>query len=192
MFYNFSKQVLSLIFYPFYRLEVEGLGKIPKDGKLIICLNHRNNLDAVFAALSTERDLYFMGKSELFEKKFFSTLITSLHAFPIERGKSDIDAIRRTIKIVEEEKVLCIFPEGTRIKGEPKRENMKDGVGLIALKAGADILPIMVDSSYKPFKKTRVYVRDLINIEDFEGLKTKKAIPLVMDEVYYRLYDIER
>ncbi|MDU3199078.1 MAG: 1-acyl-sn-glycerol-3-phosphate acyltransferase, partial [Anaerococcus hydrogenalis] len=80
------------------------------------------------------------------------------------------------------------FPEGTRVK-EIKRENIKDGAGYIALKSKTDILTIEIISSYKPFFKTNLYIKNLVKIENFKEYKSKDAMEKIMDETYEKMYE---
>ena len=73
-------------------------------------------------------------------------------AFPVDRGASDIKAIRTCIEVAKERK-LMIFPEGTR----HDKGNAKAGVGLIALKANCEITPIYI-SEVKMFSTVHIIV----------------------------------
>jgi glycerol-3-phosphate dehydrogenase len=61
----------------------------------------------------------------------------------VRRGESDEDAVETSRQVVERGGAVCMFPEGTRIRtgtlAEPKR-----GVGHLALRTGARVLPVAV------------------------------------------------
>ncbi len=57
-----------------------------------------------------------MAKAELFENKLIGGFLKSLGAFPISRGTGGAQGIQTAIDLLEEEKVVCMFPEGTRSK----------------------------------------------------------------------------
>lgn len=75
-----------------------------------------------------------MAKLELFNlNKLASWMLRHLNAFPISRGTGDQRSLNYAIRLVEEGKVLGIFPEGTRSKDpDGKMLPPKAGIALIA------------------------------------------------------------
>ena len=53
-----------------------------------------------------------MAKTELFENKLIGGFLKSLGAFPISRGTGGAQGIQTAIDLLEEEKVVCMFPGG--------------------------------------------------------------------------------
>ncbi len=62
-------------------------------------------------AIAVPRPVSFMAKKELFENKILGKLVSALNAFPVDREGSDLSAIRNSLKVLKEDKVLGIFPE---------------------------------------------------------------------------------
>ena len=54
-------------------------------------------------------------------------------------------SLKHAIEVLNKDEVLGIFPQGRRVKESPvvKREEMYSGMAFIALKAKADIIPVM-------------------------------------------------
>lgn len=93
----------------------------------------------------------------------------SLGAFPISRGTGGAQGIQTAIDLLEEEKVVCMFPEGTRSKtGELL--NPKMGMVMLAYKTHCTILPVaIVGEGGKPpkvFKKMVINIGKPIRFED--------------------------
>ena len=85
--------------------------------------------------------------------------MTMMYAFAVRRGKGDTSAIDYGVKIIEENHVMAICPEGRRIKdkdGVPQKA--KAGVAVIAKATGADVLPVAIccDGKIKPGKQVTV------------------------------------
>lgn len=156
--------------------------------KVIVCANHKSLLDPIFLAISMPQRIYFMAKKELFDKPLLGGLLRALGAFPVDRFGRDLKALRASVALVNEDKILGIFPEGTRVK-EAKRENVKDGVAFIALKAKADIMPVEIISTYKPFRKSEILIKKPIPVNDFASLKNKEAMKKMTDRVYDKIYE---
>ena len=143
MLYGFLKGILPTMFRIIYRAEVHGQENVPKEGGAIIAANHISLWDPPFVGAFCPRRVSFMAKKELFENSIFSSIITSLGAFPVNRGAADRNAIKTALAVLSEGKCLGLFPEGTRSKsgklGEPEA-----GIGLIAYKANVPIVPVAI------------------------------------------------
>ncbi len=143
MLYGFLKGILPIMFRIIYRAEVHGQENVPKEGGAIIAANHISLWDPPFVGAFCPRRVSFMAKKELFENSVFSSIITSLGAFPVNRGAADRNAIKTALTVLSEGKCLGLFPEGTRSKdgklGEPEA-----GIGLIAYKANVPIVPVAI------------------------------------------------
>ena len=46
----------------FFRVKLHDIDKIPTDGRVIICPNHKSNWDSVFLYLNFPRHIHFFGK----------------------------------------------------------------------------------------------------------------------------------
>lgn len=123
-------------------MRVTGRENIPGEGAVIFAPNHFSNLDPpLCAAAQRKRQLWFMAKEELFAKKWFGALIASLGAYPVRRGETDSESIRKTIALLESDKAVLVFPEGSRGDGVSLGA-VNRGVSLLAKRTGAWVLPI--------------------------------------------------
>lgn len=151
-FYRFATTVFGPLFKRLYRIKHKGTEHIPKnDKRYIVAINHTCALDPVFVALCDGIPaLHFMAKEELFENPVVAWVITHLYGFPVKRGQGDTSATDYARKIVEENHVLAICPEGKRIKdknGVP--QEAKSGVARIARETGAAVLPVAICAKEK-------------------------------------------
>ncbi len=125
------------------KFEVVGREHVPLEGPLILASNHLNNADPPAISLGVPRYPMFMAKREMITWPILGPAFRIFGAFPVRRGGADLSAIRTASEMVNEGKMLVMFPEGTRsrtgtlTKGHP-------GTALIALRTGAPILPVAV------------------------------------------------
>ena len=130
-----------------------------------------------------------MAKAELFKSKFTAWLFRNIEAFPVDREGGSAGSVAHAINIVKNDKILGIFPEGTRSKDNtPKRA--KSGAAYIANATGADVVPmaIVTEKGVKPFCKVRLYIGKPIPHSEiqFEGTDRKGlrvASTRIMDEI---------
>ncbi len=173
--YSFGRVVVHGFFKIFYRIKINGRENIPPtDERFIICSNHKSNLDPPLIGLAMPFQVGFMAKEELFSFKPFGALIRKLGAFPIRRGRSDFGALRGAIHMAEGGKHIVIFPEGGRSHNNRLRKG-KMGAAMVAVKARANILPIGIDGSYKPFTKLTVNIGKPIELSEYFDAKTTSA-----------------
>jgi len=166
LFYNVIKFIAAVIFKLFFRIEAHNVENIPLNGKLILCSNHSSNLDPILISIEAPRQISWMAKKELFKTKILSYFINKLGAFPVDREGSDISAIKKALRVLKDEKVLGIFPEGTRVKSM-NLENVRSGVSLLGFKSKSPILPVYIKSNYKIFSKVDIYFGQPFYLEKY-------------------------
>ena len=146
--YLFARIVLQPFFLIYLRLSRQGRGNAQIKGATIVAANHRSFLDpfVIGTCLPWNKPMNYVAKVELFEKRWQGFLLCRVGAFPIRRGEADELAIETAELVLARGGTICIFPEGTRIRkgslGKPKR-----GVGRLALRSGAPVLPVAVTGS---------------------------------------------
>lgn len=158
MLYSLAKVVLEIFVAIFFKVEVVGNNHIPDGKPFIIACNHTSNFDAVMVMAKTKnRKIHFLAKKELFSNKFIGALLERSYAIPIDREKNDLRAIKRCLKVLKQNEVLGIFPEGTRVKnGED--EEAKLGIGMFAVMTNTPVIPVSIcaQKGYRIFSKISI------------------------------------
>lgn len=178
----------------FYKLSfgvnIKGKENIPKDGGLILCSNHSSNFDPIaLAILTTKRQVHFMAKKELFDNPALKRLMENAGTFPIDREGNDLKAIKTALKILKDDGVVGIFPEGTRTK-EMDLNKAKGGVTMIAIKARVPIVPVHIESKYKFLEPLRITVKKPIYYDEFFNKKlNKEEYKKLSEELLRNIYE---
>jgi 1-acyl-sn-glycerol-3-phosphate acyltransferase len=176
-FYKFVKITVGIIFHTLYRVKIIGAENVPRTGGIIVAPNHISNLDPpLLGSLFPRDDLYFLAKDELFHVPIFGFVIKNLKAFPIRRGEGDVYALKTSINLLDSGNCLLVFPEGTR-KKQNKNSTPKKGIGLLAKKSKAVVLPVKIINTNKWFIFKKIYLiygkpLDVRNIEDYSEISS--------------------
>jgi 1-acyl-sn-glycerol-3-phosphate acyltransferase len=158
--YLLIRAILQPAFLIYLRLSRIGREHARIKGPLIVASNHRSFLDpfVIAVCLPWLRPMHFVAKAELFEPRWQGWLLNRLGAYPVRRGQADEEVLITSRNVLERGGVVCIFPEGTRIRsgslGRPRR-----GFGRLALETGAAVLPVTVHGSEHVRRGMRIYPR---------------------------------
>jgi 1-acyl-sn-glycerol-3-phosphate acyltransferase len=152
MFYSIVRAIAWIILKIFWRMEIRGIENLPESGGLIITSNHVSYLDPAVLVASLNRKIYFIAKKEVFKNTFISFLLKNMNAFSVDRDNVDMFAFKKAMNILREEKVLGIFPEGTRSSNGELQE-LKMGALKIAMKTGVPILPVGINGTHKIYPR---------------------------------------
>ena len=191
--YRLFRRVVLALGWLLLGFTVHGAEKVPKEGPLIVAANHRRYADPVFVSMAVPRRLQWMGKKELFvfpfERFFFF-----LGVFPVDRKKGGRAALRAALNLLSAGWALGIFPEGTRREGYDPDHTPKGGVGMLAIRGGAPVLPVFVDRTPSLFErlqggKLHVYIGNPITSQN--STKERKAYREVTGEVLGAIYGLD-
>ena len=137
------RTVLSVLLRTFYRMEVKGAENLAKAGpNPIIALNHVSFLDAAVALSLMDKEPVFAIDYNIAQRWWVKPFLRLTRAMPLDPSKPM--ATRTLINAVKGGDPLVIFPEG-RITVTGSLMKVYDGVGLIADKSGAMVVPVRLD-----------------------------------------------
>ena len=157
-FYRFVRTVVRALVTSLGGVTVTGAENIPTTGPVILASNHRAHVDPPYLSLITRRQIYFMGKEELFHVPILRQIITGVGAFPVKRGVPDRSALKHAVNLLKEGRVVLIFPEGTRSEDGALRAAEK-GFALIARQTDAAIVPVAIEGTEAMLPKGKARIR---------------------------------
>ncbi len=147
-FYRAWRGLGRAFFAAVFRVRVEGLEHIPREGGYIVSLNHTSIFDPPLVGTIVPVEMRFMAKRQLFTFfPPFGRLLHAVGAIPIERGEADRRAVRQCVEALRQGYPLSVFPEGTRnlaARGQPR-----GGAAFLALHARVPVLPGAILAPYR-------------------------------------------
>lgn len=139
--YRIARVLFTLYFRLLNRVIVRGKERQVADGPVIVYANHVSNADVFLLTMVFRRQIRFMAKKNLFDAPIVRPFAKGFGAFPVDRDRADLTAVKTAIRILRAGGVLGIFPEGTRITGD-KVSDPKGGVAMLAWKTDAMLTPV--------------------------------------------------
>ncbi|GAC1465893.1 MAG: lysophospholipid acyltransferase family protein [Ktedonobacteraceae bacterium] len=149
--YEALRAFVKLGFFLTTRVHLRGRYNLPKKGPYIIAANHLSWADIPLIPAYVPGKTVYMAKEESFYEKT-GWLVRLLGAFPVKRGEGDRQAIRAADEQLKRKKVFIIFPEGTRSKTRTMAR-AHAGLGMIALRSGAPVIPVAIWGSEDALRK---------------------------------------
>jgi len=144
--------VLTCIFRGYNRLSVRGKENLPEQGPYIIAPNHLSLADApaVIAGISWNlaSQTFFLGATEYFGGPVSSRIARALHVIPVDMDARLYGAMQLSAYVLRKNKILCVFPEGSRSRDGSIKE-FKKGVGIIAKELKLPVVPVAIQGTYE-------------------------------------------
>lgn len=138
------------------------------EGRTVIISNHYSTFDPFFIYL-----LYFKKKITFAtiidaKKKLLSRFVTWLFdCVYINYETNNIQFVKKCLKLLQADGILCIYPEGFI---NPRKFGFLEfykSYLLLSEKTKSSILPIYIYPELRPFKRTKLYIGDIISYEEY-------------------------
>ena len=137
-------------------ITVKGHENVPRDTAVLYIGNHRSFFDILLTYVMCPDPTGYVAKKEMEPIPLLSTWMTYLHCLFLDRKdiKEGLKTILTAIDKIKNGISICIFPEGTRNKGESELELLPfhEGSFKIATKSGCPIIPIAIHNSAAIFE----------------------------------------
>ena len=146
-------------------------------GGALLAANHTRFADPfVVATAFWYRRAYFFVAEVVMKNPVIATLLRGVGAIKIERGSVDLDAIKKSVSVMKEGRLLIVFPQGGITQTEDV-QSIKSGSALMALQAQTPIIPLYICPKKHWYERQLVVVGNTINPADI----CSKKVPALGD-----------
>ncbi len=161
------------IWFFFKAVEVRHPERVPREGPVLLCVNHPNNLiDSLLVGALIPRQVHYMATASLFRNPLLARFLRAVGVIPVYRRQDDPDKMDRNVETFEasfqalaEARLIAIYPEGTT-HAEPRVQRIKTGAARIALetehrhdgKLGLALIPVGLTFEARKSFRSRVLV----------------------------------
>ena len=159
--------IFMKIFHPWKAVGVENI----PEGAALMCGNHTSLGDPLYVVccMGSRRQTHVMAKAEIMKWPVIGFLLKKAGIFGVNRGKSDMAAIKEAMRVLRDGEKLLMFPEGTRVRGDEDVE-AKVGAALFATRTGVPLLPVYIQRKKRRFRRNTVVIGEPYYPE-YEGRK---------------------
>ena len=130
-----------------YAVRVHGSEHVPTRGPVIFASNHVGALDGPLLAVFAPRPVHTLTKHEMFHGRL-GPVLRAAGQIPLDRFAADPGAVKKSVRLLRDGRVVGVFPEGTRGAGDLARFHR--GAAYLALVTGAPIVPVTMIGSRAP------------------------------------------
>jgi 1-acyl-sn-glycerol-3-phosphate acyltransferase len=187
--------VIKLLTRIALKVTVSGLELIPPSGPALLAINHINSIEGPLLYVTCPREIIGLGKVELWSNPITKPLAMSLKAIPLRRGEMDLNAVRLSLKVLQEGKVMGVAPEGTR-SNHGRLQPARPGIVLLALRVPeTPIVPVAIYGQEKYRKNLRRLRRTEVSIavgqpfwlDPGDGRVTREMRQQMTDEIMMQI-----
>jgi 1-acyl-sn-glycerol-3-phosphate acyltransferase len=140
------------------RVRVIGTERIPA-GPCLFAANHTSTLDAPAVVGAIPRRIAILLKESLFRFPIVGQSFRLAGFIPVERGHdSAIISLEKATASLRAGQSFLIYPEGTR-SDNGRLQRFKKGAVVMAIKAGAPIVPVACSGAHLLMKKRSLILR---------------------------------
>ncbi len=159
--YSLSKAIAKT----FFNYRVIGAENMIEEGPCIIAANHCSYLDPPLVGVACKRAIHYLARKSLLDVPILGPILPELNVIPVDQKNADRSALMGAIRVIRNGGAVLIFPEGTRSQ-DGKLQPAQPGIGMIAAKTGAPVVPVRISGSYDAFPKgARVPRIALVKVE---------------------------
>ena len=178
----------------FADIKVKDRERMKVDGPVVYVCNHLANLDPPIVASVLPRRVLFLAKREIFSNPLFSFLLRGWGAYPVSRYSADAQALRWVRTMLENNRAVVMFPEGTRSRNMQGLKKGHIGTGWVAAQTGATLVPIGMYGTddlqnilkvLMPIAKIRMSVGEPFKVNS--DVADRAELQSVSTEIMYRI-----
>lgn len=142
----------------YFGCRAAGWERVPPNGPLIFAANHASYFDPPLVGACCARPISYFGRESLFSNRLGNWILRSVGAVPLDRDGASGKGLKTIIDRLQSGDAIILFPEGTRTR-DGALQPARAGIGLIALKSGAPVVPVRVFGTYEAFGRHRRWPR---------------------------------
>ncbi len=148
--YRLGWTVFRALYATYFRWRVYNAERVSASGAVLLASNHASFLDPPLVGSGLHRECTFLARDTLFRFGPTRWLLNQWQAVPIDRDGGSATGMKRILQALNNGRAVILFPEGTRTR-DGQLQRVRSGVGLIAAKTDAPVVPVRVWGTFEAF-----------------------------------------
>ena len=151
----------ALLFLAGTHIDFIGEENVPRDKAVLYTPNHRSIFDVIMTYTRCPLQTGYVAKKETSYIPIFNIWMAFMNCTFLDRKdlRKGLNVIKHCIDLIKENVSICIFPEGTRNKGDEPLLPFHQGSFKIAEKTGCLIVPVAITNSADIFEAHLPFVK---------------------------------
>ncbi|GAF99750.1 unnamed protein product [marine sediment metagenome] len=189
--YAYILRPMAAIAFSFYKVEVIGKENVLRDKGFILAVNHSSYFDGPFIAwVLFPRPVHWIVHKKIYEKWYFRPACIMSRSVPVN------GSINIAEKILNQGKIIGIFPQGGICCGDEIIKKGHRGVAVLGCKTGIPIVPCYIEGTFDRTKKVSIAPKVFMPLElrfgkplYFEKCLTEKVPDDVLEDTLAKIVD---
>lgn len=157
MFYRVVRALFRAVAAVMFRFSVAGVEQVPASGPAIVVAPHRSWLDPACVGAACPRPVRFLIMDTVYQRSWSRWFYRRMGSIPVPRGAwASAGALRSAMRSLRRGELVGIFPEG-RVVSHGARAPIHAGAALLAVRAGAPVIPMAIQGSAKAWPHGRLF-----------------------------------
>jgi 1-acyl-sn-glycerol-3-phosphate acyltransferase len=188
LFYRCTRVAFRVLAVPLFRFRVEGVERMPARGPAVVVAPHRSWLDPACVGGACPRPVRFLVLETVYRLRGASWFFRRMLSVPVRPGGfGSLAALRAALRVLERGEVVGVFPEG-RVMGRDAGGTIHPGAALLALRAGAPIVPMAIHGSAAAWPHGRRWPGPArVRVSIGEPIPTSGCEPPALEELVRRI-----
>jgi 1-acyl-sn-glycerol-3-phosphate acyltransferase len=150
----FMRFLIWIITHTMYRVTHINLHKIPQQGACVLVCNHVSYMDALIIAGACRRPVRFVMFKPIYDLPVLNFIFRTGKTIPIHSKNADPvtyeNAFKRISEELEDDEVICIFPEG-KLTETGDIDEFKNGIEKIIQRNPVPVVPMALKGLWGSF-----------------------------------------
>ena len=129
--------------------------------------NHVSGWDPLIFTMWTKNFISFVYKAEFRKIPFLRWVFDGLECVPVRRGEVDMNATKTILRLLKNDKAVCLFPEGTRNPNVDCLQEFHSGAALFAIKTHSPLRPFYIWDKTRACLKNYMIIGDEFELKEF-------------------------
>jgi len=140
---NFFWHLDRIFMLVWHRVKWHNAHRVPMSGAVVLAANHTAGIDPFLVQAGLQRRVrWVMVKKNLY--RMMNPLWRTIDPIVLEEGKAPIRQLKTMLEALEQGELTGIFPEGGLQRDHRNLQPFKAGIGMIAVRSGARIVPVWI------------------------------------------------